>query len=59
MAKAQAADLQDKWKVLVGNPPCYHRWLELEEEDQYFASEYQCIVCGESVARKQNARRDN
>jgi hypothetical protein len=59
MTRTQAIELQDKWKALSGNPPCYHRWLELEEEANYWATDYQCIVCGESVARKPNVRKDN
>jgi hypothetical protein len=59
MTKAQATVLQNKWKALAGNPPCYHRWLELEEDADYWATNYQCIVCGDSVAQKANVRRDN
>ena len=51
MTKVQATDLQNKWKARADHPYCHHRWLELDEEDNYWATNYRCNVCGESVAR--------
>jgi len=53
MTKAQAAELQAKWKLQVDSPVCEHPTLNLEVSDSgYLTGNHHCIDCGETVAKK-------
>jgi hypothetical protein len=52
MTIIQAAELRVKWKLKVNLPPCEHLNLELEWSDNGSTDNYNCIICGEVVARK-------
>jgi hypothetical protein len=52
---AQAAELRVKWNLRVDPEECEHLNLELEWSDNgYMTGNYNCILCGESVAQKPN-----
>jgi len=55
MTIIQAAELRVKWKQRVDPPPCEHLNLELEWSGDGPTGNYNCIVCGESVAHKPQA----
>lgn len=51
MTTAQAAMLRVKWKQLPDPSKCEHLTLELEwSEGGYRTGNYNCIVCGETIA---------
>lgn len=52
MTIVQAAELRVKWKLPVNPPPCEHLNLELEWSDNDSTDNYNCILCGEVVAKK-------
>ena len=53
MTTTQAAELRVKWNLRVDPPKCEHLNLELEWSDNgYLTGNYNCIVCGASVAQK-------
>lgn len=52
MTIIQAAELRVKWKLRVNPPPCEHLNLELEWSDNGSTDNYNCIVCGEVIAKK-------
>jgi formylmethanofuran dehydrogenase subunit E len=52
MTKAQAAELQVKWKQQ--DPPrlCEHPKIDIERnEDGYVTGNYRCRECGEAIVR--------
>lgn len=52
MTTTQAAELRVKWKRQAQLPTCEHMTLELEwSEGGYKTGNYNCIICGESVAK--------
>ncbi len=56
MTTSQAGGLRVKWKQRKESPKCEHLNLELEWDDSgYVTGNYNCIVCGEAVARKNPA----
>ena len=52
MTIIQAAELRVKWKLRVNPPPGEHLNLELEWSDNGSTGNYNCIICGEVVAKK-------
>jgi len=52
MTIVQAAEIRVKWKLRVNPPPCEHLNLELEWSDNGSTGNYNCIMCGEVVAKK-------
>ena len=49
----QAAALRVKWKRRADPSPCEHLTLVLEWDDMgHSRGNYNCIVCGESVAQR-------
>ena len=52
MTIIQAAELRVKWKLRVNPPPCEHLNLEAEWSDNGSTDNYNCIICGETVAKK-------
>ena len=56
MTTTQAAELRVKWKQRLDAPKCEHLNLELEWDDSGNVTvNYNCIVCGEAIARKNTA----
>jgi hypothetical protein len=53
MTNAQAVAVRVTGKQRVDPRPCEHLSLKLERDDSgFFTGNYQCIACGESVAKK-------
>ena len=51
MTKAEAAELQAKWKLREDGSPCTHSSKQLEHtEGGYLTGSYHCVDCGESFA---------
>jgi hypothetical protein len=60
MTKAQASDLQAKWKQQVNPPPCEHLLIDVERtEDGYVTGNYRCTACGDLVSRKHHSPSEN
>jgi len=51
MTIIQAAELRVKWKLHRNHPPCEHLNLEKEWSDNGPTGNYNCIICGEAIAR--------
>lgn len=60
MTKAQATELQMKWKQQVTPPPCEHLKIDLERsEDGYVTGNYRCTACGDLVSRESHSPSEN
>ena len=57
MTKAEAAQLQAKWKEQGGQTLCEHRNQEMEHSDSgYLMGNFHCTECGEHLVKKLDNR---